>query len=434
MSEAVDSGTGSGEASAAHALRAALVDQLRELGAVRTERVADAFRAVGRHLFLPGVSLADGYADDAVVTKRDGSGAALSSVSAPRLVAMMLEQLQVEPGHRVLEIGSGGYNAALLAELVGPNGSVTTIDIDPEVVDRARATLTAAGYPHVRALCADGEFGSPEHGPFDRIAVTVGAWDIPPAWADQLAEGGRLVVPLRLRGLTRSVAFEPEGGRLVGREYELCGFVPMQGTGANRERLVWLQEDEVALRVDDGQPVDEDGLREALSAPRIEVWSQVTAGTGERLDGLHLWLAVSLPAFGLLTASQGAVDRGVVAHAWRLGVPATFDAASFAYLTLRPTGPERQRFELGAYGHGHDGGKLAGAMVEHIRSWDGSSLDARIEAYPAGTPDDRLGSGALVLDKRHTRVLVSWPGSGARLRAGGSGTPPTTDLEPPRVL
>jgi protein-L-isoaspartate(D-aspartate) O-methyltransferase len=410
MPDPGETGT-NGDAAAADALRSGLVDQLCELGALRTERVADAVRGVARHVFLPGVPLEVAYANDAVVTKRDERGVALSSVSAPRLVALMLEQLQVEPGHHVLEIGSGGYNAALLAELVGPDGSVTTVDIDPEVVDRARVTLAAAGYPQVRALCADGEFGAAESAPFDRLVVTVGAADIPPAWVEQLAERGRLVVPLRLRGLTRSIAFELQGGRLVSQEYEQCGFVPMQGAGEDRERLVRLYGDEVGLRVDDGQPVDEAGLRQALSAPRVQVWSQVTAGTGERLDGLHLWLAVCLPAFGLLAATQRAVDQQIVAHAWPVGVPTTFDGAGLAYLTLRPTGAERQRFEFGAYGHGPDGGKLAEAMVEHIRSWDGSSLDAGIEAYPAGGPDGTLPTGALVLHKRHTRVVVSWPSS-----------------------
>src|SRR5690606_10589322 len=180
----------SGDATSADAYRAALVDQLRELGAIRTERVAGAFRAVPRHLFLPQVPLEEAYANEAVVTKRDEQGVALSSVSAPRLVAMMLEQLRMEPGQRVLEIGSGGFNAALLAELVGPQGSVTTMDIDPEVVDRARTTLDAAGYRQVRTLCADGEFGAAEYAPFDRIIVTVGAYDLPPAWVEQLAEGG----------------------------------------------------------------------------------------------------------------------------------------------------------------------------------------------------------------------------------------------------
>jgi protein-L-isoaspartate(D-aspartate) O-methyltransferase len=176
-------------------LRDAMVDEVivREwLGLDPPREVEAALRTVPRHLFAPGVPLEKAYADAAIVTKRNEHGNSISSVSAPWLQARMLGQLQVAPGQRVLEIGSGGYNAALLRELVGPDGSVTTIDIDQEIADRARACLATAGYRDVRVVCADGEFGAAEYGPFDRIIVTAGARDIPPAWVEQLASGGRL--------------------------------------------------------------------------------------------------------------------------------------------------------------------------------------------------------------------------------------------------
>jgi protein-L-isoaspartate(D-aspartate) O-methyltransferase len=182
-----------------------MVGELRESGSIGSDRVADAFRTVARQLFVPGVSLEEAYANDAVRTKWDQNGITISSVSAPWLQAMMLEQAQLVPGMRVLEIGSGGYNAALIADLVGEGGQVTTVDIDPEVVDRARSCLAAAGYRQVKVVLADAESGVPDRAPYDRIIVTAGAWDIPPAWCEQLAEGGRIVVPLRMRGLTRSI-------------------------------------------------------------------------------------------------------------------------------------------------------------------------------------------------------------------------------------
>ncbi|MGH3813578.1 MAG: methyltransferase domain-containing protein [Pseudonocardiaceae bacterium] len=164
---------------------------------------------------------------------------AVSSASAPGVVAGMLEQLDVAPGHRVLEIGAGtGYNAALLAHLVGAAGEVTTVDIDGEVVPRAREYLAAAGYRGVSVFCGDGEFGCAGHAPYDRIVVTAGAWDLPPAWVDQLAAGGRLVVPLRMRGLTRSFAFEREDRYCRSRSIEDCGYVPMRGAGGVAERNI----------------------------------------------------------------------------------------------------------------------------------------------------------------------------------------------------
>ncbi len=396
-------------ADSAHAaqLRDRLTDELVAKGTIVSKEVEAAFRAVPRHLFAPGATLKESYAQDTVRTKRDEHGITISAVSAPRIQAMMLEQAGLRPRMRVLEIGSGGYNAALLAELVGEDGEVTTVDIDPEVTDRARNCLTQAGYSRVNVVLADAEGGVPQHGPYDRILVTAGAWDIPPAWVDQLTEGGRLVVPLRMRGLTRSIVFGREGGHLASRGYELCGFVPMQGAGERRERLVLLDGDMVGLRVDDGQQLDADRLREALSQPRVQAWSQVTAGPGERFDGLHLWLALAVPEFCLLGAQREAVDRGIVAHAWPLGVPTAVAGGSFAYLGLRPVNPERQRFEFGAYAHGPDADSLAHRMIEHIQSWDGTSLNARIEAHPADTPDADLPDGH-VINKKHTRVVISW--------------------------
>lgn len=116
------------------------------------------------------------------VTKRDADGNSISSISAPQVQAHMLEQAEIVVGMRILEIGSGGYNAALLAELVGPAGHVTTVDINKDVTDRASRLLAEAGYSQVNVVLADAEDGVPEHAPYDRILVIVGAWDIPPAW------------------------------------------------------------------------------------------------------------------------------------------------------------------------------------------------------------------------------------------------------------
>src|ERR1700758_4619707 len=141
---------------------AALFPGHRELGEGLPGSVAAALRKVPRHLFTPGVPLARAYEDDAVVLPQAGEGGAgRSPVSAPSMIALMLAQLDVRPGESVLEIGSGGYQAALLRELVGPDGSVTTLDIDPDVVSRARACLDRAGYGDVRTLCGDGEYGAP---------------------------------------------------------------------------------------------------------------------------------------------------------------------------------------------------------------------------------------------------------------------------------
>ncbi|SDP80745.1 protein-L-isoaspartate(D-aspartate) O-methyltransferase [Actinopolyspora xinjiangensis] len=392
------------------ALRAAMVEELRQLGAVRSDPVERAFRVVPRHLFSPEEPLMKAYGvNRSVVVKRDDDGMALSTVSAPSMQADMLEQTEVRPGMRVLEIGSGGVNAAMLAELVGSEGHVTTVDIDADVTERARRGLAESGYDQVRVVRADAEHGVADQAPYDRILVTVGVWDIPPAWLDQLAEGGRLIVPLRLRGVMRSIALERAGDRLTSRSVHPCGFVPVQGMGAREEHVALLDED-VALRFDEQQHLDTAGLSEALTTPPEQRWSGITVGSQEMIDDLTLWLTTTLPGCGMLTAKQAAVDRGLVGRPARRGVPAAVDGNSFAYrATVRTT--EDERIEFGVYGHGPRGGELAEQHVDLMRQWDRQHRHgpgAVIEVRPAHTPDERVNHG-LVLDRNHTRVVIFWP-------------------------
>ncbi|MEV5692222.1 methyltransferase, FxLD system [Micromonospora globbae] len=389
-----------------------IVEGRAEYGVPVSPEVERALRRVKRHVFVPGAPSQEAYADDAVITKRDANGMATSSVSQPTIIAMMLDQLQVRPGDRILEIGSGGYNAALMRELTGPDGLVVTMDIDREVTDRASATLAAAGYDDVQVVCADGEFGCAEYAPYDRIIVTVGAADIPPAWVEQLTAYGRLVVPLRLRGLTRSLALDRVGDHLVSSAYEVCGFVPMQGAGSSQQRQVVLHGEpgrEVALRVDNPALQFDAALGEALAAPRAEVWTGVTVGSMEPFDDLDLWLAYTLAEFSLLTATKAAVDAGLVDPTWRLGTPAITSGGTFAYRTLRKIGDNVHEF--GVFGHGPDADAVAGRLAEQIRVWNREHRGGRgptFTIYPAGTPDDRL-DGGLVIDRDHIRVSVSWP-------------------------
>jgi protein-L-isoaspartate(D-aspartate) O-methyltransferase len=233
----------------------AMVDRLRDWQVVCSEPVENAMRAVPRHVFVPDAPVEEAYGFDPVVTHRDAEGIAISSASAPGVVAAMLEQLDICPGHRVLEIGAGtGYNAALLAHLVGRTGAVTTVEYDSVVAASAQEALTRAGYGDVAVICGDGTFGWADNAPYDRIVVTAGAWDVPPAWWDQLAPGGLLLAPLRMRGLTRAVALEREGAVLQSRSVQVCGFIPMRGVGTVAEQNVWVggRDGDLALRVDDG--------------------------------------------------------------------------------------------------------------------------------------------------------------------------------------
>lgn len=394
-------------------LRDAMVQGLIDLRAARNPRVVAAFRTVPRHLATPEVDMAKTYeVESATVTKTDENGVDISSVSAPRIQAMQIEQADIAPGMRVLEIGSGGPNAANLAEMVGEGGHVVTVDIDPDVTSRAERFLAETGYEEiVTVVTADAENGVPQYAPYDRILVTVQAADIPPAWIEQLTEGGRLVVPLRVRGMTRTVAFVRDGNRLVSKGLQLCGFVPMRGAGENRVRLVTLHDtegEEVALRLDGHPEPDLEALRAALHQSNTRVWSGVTVGGMESKDHLDLWLTTALDNLPLMAAKPGARQRGIVAAVSPMGIPTLVDGGSFAYRTSQPT-DDPDRWELGAVGHGPNGRKVAERLVEEIQLWDAEHRggQAHIEVHPAGTPDDRLPAGRIV-ERPHTRITISW--------------------------
>ncbi|TMQ94754.1 methyltransferase domain-containing protein [Actinomadura soli] len=199
-----------------------MICELTEAGDL-TPDWRDSFEAAARHRFIPDtvwvedadrlvpVDRADDeaawlelcYANKAVITQVDDGVPSLpgrvgreitSSASRPDVVAGMLAALGAEPGMNVLEIGTGtGWNAALLAERLGSD-SVTSVEVDPAVADRARRVLWDAGYK-LTVAAGDGASGYPESGPFDRVIATVAADRVPHAWAEQTRPGGRVLVP-----------------------------------------------------------------------------------------------------------------------------------------------------------------------------------------------------------------------------------------------
>ncbi|WP_044381608.1 methyltransferase domain-containing protein [Streptomyces cyaneogriseus] len=230
--------------------RAALVREIERSGAWAGDPVwREVFAAVPRHLFVPYyyVVAAGGYErrwgehpdpaarerwlrgayEDTPLATRVRDGELLSSSSQPSLMALMLAELKVRDGDRVLEIGAGtGYNAALLAHRLGDDGLVTTVDLDPEITESARRHLDAAGY-HPVVVTGDGARGVPGRAPFDRIIATCAPAAVPPAWLAQCRPGGRILTPLAtgLVALTVRDAAHAEGRFLDTPAY----FVPLRG-------------------------------------------------------------------------------------------------------------------------------------------------------------------------------------------------------------
>lgn len=394
----------------AKVLREAMIAELREMDVVVSDRVGEALASVPRHRFVPGEPLEVAYAaNSAVPVKRDSTGRMVSCMSAAFLQAAMLEQAQVEPGMRVLELGSGGYNAALLAELVGADGQVTTVDIDGYVTRRARGCLDAAGYQRVHVAQADAEHGLSVHAPYDRIVVTFRSWDIPPSWLDQLAPAGRIVVPLHFASITRSVAFDRAGDTLTSHTYRLAAFVPAQGAGSHVDHVTWI-DDGVALRSEQPLPgLEPAALKRALYGQHSEYWS---GAAFDLPDELQLFLLTSGDSrMAMLHGSDDAIDRGTVTPAAGLGVPTLVGDDSLAWRIKRATElPGTGGFESGVIACGVHADTLADRYLSMLRHW-ATSCRYRNAATIRYLP---TGSRAPVPDgwravKRHGTVVVSWP-------------------------
>jgi protein-L-isoaspartate(D-aspartate) O-methyltransferase len=383
-------------------LRNSLANWLRDLdGGTLPPSVEAAMRTVPRDAFLPGTPLADAYGRSPVVTHRDQHGVATSSASAPSTVALMLTQLDVRPGHRILEIGAGtGYNAALLAHLAGPSGRVTTVELDPGIAAEAEQALTAAGYGHVTVVAGDGEYGHAPNAPYDRIIITAGAWELPAAWADQLAPGGLLVVPLRMRGLTRSVTFERTGGIWRSRAMHECGFMPIRGVGGVAEQNIPLGDTGITIRVDDGQQADAAALQHVLSTGPAQAWSGIEVTVTGELD---FWIA-GLDGFFRLLAGRDAVERsGIVPPPFSWGAMGLLNGGSFAYLTWRPGWPGPS--ELGACGYGPAREQLISAYTDRIHAFRHAQAGTlRIEVHPLTHPP--VPDALMQIEKRNSRVIV----------------------------
>jgi protein-L-isoaspartate(D-aspartate) O-methyltransferase len=206
--------------------RMEMVDQLRAYG-IRDARILKAMAKIPRHRFIPEAerSLRDSYADSPAPI---GHG---QTISQPYIVAYMTERLQLRPGEKVLEIGTGsGYQAAVLAEM---GTEVYSIEIVPALADHARRTLAQEGYSAVRVRTGDGYLGWPEHAPFDAIIGTCAPDAVPPALVEQLREGGRMILPVG-GGFQRLLLLRKRNGTVRTEEDLPVRFVPM--VRAERER------------------------------------------------------------------------------------------------------------------------------------------------------------------------------------------------------
>lgn len=406
-------------------LRERLVAQVLQTSGVSDERIAAAMRDVPRHLFLPHLPPEEAYLDDAIVTKRDAEGRPISSSSQPAIMAIMLDQLDLDPGQRVLEIGAGtGYNAALMRHMVGPPGAVVSMDIDPDLAERAREHLASAGYPDVTVVAADGAGGYPPGAPYDRVIATVGVSDLAPAWLRQAGPDARIVVPLDVRGSQLAVAFGRAGAHWVSRSVAPCGFMRMRGSLAGPERVVVLQPGlslalPDGLTLADGQEADGAALAGFLSGPPAGFRTGVRASSVSVFWGFGLWLAAgdrrSCEVAEEMPREDDAAARLARAPLRGRGVLATagiVDSGGIAVLTADQALPCGEGWlTLEVAGFGPHGAELGAALAAHVRAWDQAgqpgAAGLHVDAYPRSSPDEPAPArGALVIERPATRFAI----------------------------
>jgi protein-L-isoaspartate(D-aspartate) O-methyltransferase len=292
------------------ALNRALVDDLRQRGELQDAAIEAAFLAVPRHSFLPGVPLERAYADDAIIVKRDSDGSVLSSVSQPSMIAAMLRQLRLQSGDNVLEIGTGtGYSAALTQAIIGDSGKITTIEYDLGMVSQARENLQRIGMgSKITVVQGDGALGYAPRASYDRIVATVGIWDVPEGWEQQLKPMGVLVAPIWIDALQVSAAFQPQpDGTLYSSDNQPCSFIHLRGQAAGPRATYRVGSSPMVLSYSAEQYLDLTAMQWLLSDDADTGYLDTSLNANELWNGFLPYLMLNRPS-GTLLALYTLID------------------------------------------------------------------------------------------------------------------------------
>lgn len=241
-----------------------LVNEVLIPGGITDQRVLEAVRSTPRHEFVPVNVRRDAYGDTALPI------GASQTISSPYIVSVMTQELDVQPEHKVLEIGTGsGYQAAILSPLAK---EVYSIEIVAELGQTAARVLRQLGYENVTTKIGDGFLGWEEHAPFDRIIVTCSPEDVPQPLIDQLIEGGILVIPVGERYQQTLYVMRKKDGKLEREALRPTLFVPMTGTAEEQRRIKADPAKPVLFNGDFEEPLPENGYIEGWYYQRNLEW------------------------------------------------------------------------------------------------------------------------------------------------------------------
>lgn len=373
-----------------------LIDTIKRAGLLDASLEA-AFRALPRAAFLPNLPPDQVYKDEAVPTKIDEDGTVLSSASQPSMMAIMLRQLDLKPGHNVLEIGTGtGYNAALMQYIVGDKGKVTTVEIDAQVAEQARANLQRAAMSRVQVVEGDGAVGYAPRANYDRIIVTAGIWDVPRTWVRQMKPKSILVAPIWMDGFEVSAAFtlQPDG-TLSSSDNRLCWFIRLRGRASGPESAVRVATS--GLYVYSSAHIDSAALQMLLSDDAEESYLGVQLDSWDYWRGFLPYFVLHVPDSFVLARYQ--VDRDMS--------PYGITSSGFALITQGSA----CFVPVGAQGAARSFGSADAvlAVQEMIAAWerDGKPRQDRLRLRLVPTGQSFDANGARVYTRRD-HDLIAW--------------------------
>lgn len=386
---------------AAQAQRANLVKSLKEKGELADPRMEAAFLHVPRHEFVPDIPLDKVYADEALPFKRDADGSVISSSSQPLMMAMMLRQLDLQPGHNVLEIGAGtGYNAAIMQYMVGDEGNVTTLELDQDLVRQAQDTLQRLSLGSIRVVHADAAGGYAPRAAYDRIIATAGVWDIPKAWVQQLKPRGIIVAPIWLDAIQVSAALRlQDDGTLYSESNLPCGFIRLRGAGAGPVMTQRVGNSALVLTSNEVPALDGAALHTLLSDDVERVLLDIRLNSSDYFHGFMTWFVLNLPqgftfAFYQMGANQQ--DYGIASGN---GI-ALIQAGSACFVSFDKHG---EVFSFGAP-------DAFIAFQQCLHMWDAAGRpdwrNLRLRLYPIQQPPSTITTGKLY--PRQDHILYAW--------------------------
>ncbi len=387
-------------AEAAKPLLDALIATLKAKGELSDPRLEAAFQTIERQHFLPDLPLEQVYADEALPVKRGPDGSVISSSSQPTMMAMMLRQLQVQPGQNILEIGAGtGYNAALLQYLVGAEGTVTTVELDKDLVQRAERHLQTSGMNRVRVVHTDGAGGYAPRAAYDRIIATVGVWDVPRNWVDQLKAKGVLVVPIWIDALQVSTSFtRAADGTLYSRENMPCGFVRLRGANAGPLLAQRIGTTSLILHSNKVPALDSAALHALLSDGVEHNLLNVRLSSSEYSYGFLPYFVLNLPEdfiFGSYSMSTNQQAYGLSGHGFAL-----LRAGSACFVPFHAHGETRCFGGVDAFM------AIQAALADWIAAGRPTATDLRLRLIPKEHGPTPIVVGQLYTRKDH--YLHAW--------------------------